>query len=100
MVIKKTKNKKHIKNLIDFFSGIKIIFEKKIIPISGLKFKIAGRLGGKLRKASFGYTLGYMKLMTFKTYVDYSCDYIYTQYGSFSLKLWLSDQNEHSLLTK
>jgi hypothetical protein len=87
LIIKKTKNKKHINTLVAFFKSFNIIFLKQVLPISGLKFKIAGRLNGKLRKNSFGYKLGFLKLMTFNIFLDYSCDYVYTQFGSFSLKL-------------
>lgn len=88
-IIKKTKNKKHIKNLILFFKYIKIIFDNQFIPLEGLKFKITGRLGGKLRKSSFHFKLGFVKLMTYDVVVDYNCIFVYTQYGSFSLKFWL-----------
>jgi len=86
-IVKKTKNKKHIKNLILFFSNLKIIFDKQFIPLLGLKFKISGRLDGKLRKAIYGYKLGSMQLLSLSLNLDYSCDTIYTQYGSFSIKL-------------
>lgn len=90
-IIKKTKNKKHIKNLAIFFNTIKIFFNKQIIPFNGFKFFISGRLNGKLRKGSFGFKLGSIKLMSFDTSVNYSCDIVYTQYGTFSLKSWLCD---------
>lgn len=87
LIIKKTKNKKHINTLIAFFKSFNIIFLKQILPISGLKFKIVGRLNGKLRKNAFGYKLGFLKLMSFNIALDYTCDFVYTQFGSFSLKL-------------
>lgn len=90
-IIKKTKNKKHIKNLFSIFQLIKILFEKQFICFSGLKFIISGRLNGKLRKGSFGYKLGSIKLMSYDVFVNYSCDFVYTQYGSFSLKLWICE---------
>jgi len=93
IIIKKTKNKKHIKNLIVFFSSLKLIFDKQFVPLLGLKFKIAGRLDGKLRKASYGYKLGSMRLLSLALNLDYSCDILYTQYGSFSLKLWLGNKS-------
>jgi hypothetical protein len=37
--------------------------------------------------------------MTFNIFLDYSCDYVYTQFGSFSLKLWLISNSDHSLLS-
>lgn len=92
-IIKSTKNKKHIKNLISFFSLIKTLFNKQIIPFSGFKFFISGRLNGKLRKGSFGFKLGIIKLMTLDTFVNYSCDIVYTQYGSFCLKSWLCESS-------
>lgn len=88
-IVKKTKNKKHVRNICIFFHTLKYFFDKQIIPFAGLKFAISGRLSGKLRKSSFGYKLGTMQLMNFSLYIDYSCDYVFTQYGSLSLKLWL-----------
>ena len=88
-IIKKTKNKKHIKNLLIFFKLIEIFFEKQMIPFVGFKFFISGRLNGKLRKGSFGFKLGSLKLASFKTNVNYTYDVVHTQYGCFSLKLWL-----------
>jgi hypothetical protein len=35
--------------------------------------------------------------MSLYTFCNYSCDIIYTQYGSFSLKLWLCANTEQSL---
>lgn len=86
-IIKKTKNKKHIKNLLNFFRELKIIFKMQYIPICGFKFRIAGRLGGKLRKGTFFYKLGNLKLLTLITFLDYSFYIVYTIYGVFSLKL-------------
>lgn len=86
-IIKKTKNKKHIKNLLHFFKELKMIFRMQYIPIYGLKFRIAGRLGGKLRKGTFFYKLGHLKLLTLTTKLDYSCHVVHTLYGVFSLKL-------------
>ena len=97
-IIKKTKNKKHTKNLIIFFSNLKILFEKQFICIYGIKFKIAGRLGGKLRKSLFGYKLGSTQLMTYSMLIDYTCQYIYTPYGSFSIKLWFCNKTDFNFL--
>jgi ribosomal protein S3 len=70
-----------------FFSSLKTLFKQQVIPLSGLRFKISGRIGGKLRKSVFGYKLGQIQLMSFDSFIDFSCDFVYTQYGSFSLKL-------------
>lgn len=86
-IIKKTKNKKHIKTLLIFFREVKLIFKMQYIPICGFKFRIAGRLGGKLRKGTFFYKLGNLKLLTFITFLDYSFYIVHTVYGVFSLKL-------------
>lgn len=85
-LIKNTKNKKHIKNLMVFINIMKSLFEKQFISFSGYKFFISGRLNGKLRKSSFGFKLGSLKLLSFSTNVNYSCDIIHTQYGCFSVK--------------
>lgn len=97
-IIKKTKNKKHIKNLLTFFKELKIIFKMQYIPIWGLKFRIAGRLGGKLRKGTFFYKLGNLKLLTFNTLLDYTLTIVHTFYGVFSLKLWLCVLSENFTL--
>ena len=93
-VIKNVKDKKHVHILTFFFKKVNTLFLQQIIPLSGLKFKIAGRLNGKLRKSRFGYTLGSVKLMTFNLHFNYSYECVYTQYGVFSLKLWLSEWNQ------
>lgn len=92
-IIKNTKNKKHIKNLIVFLNMIKILFNKQVAPFIGYKFFISGRLNGKLRKGSFGFKLGTLKLMSLDTHVNYSCDIVHTQYGCFSLKSWLFENH-------
>ena len=92
LIVRKTKNKKHIKSLVLFFSNLKIIFNKQFVPLLGLKFKIAGRLDGKLRKARYSYKLGSLRLLSLSLNIDYSCYSVFTQYGCFSLKLWLGNK--------
>lgn len=97
-IVKKTKNKKHLKNLFLFFQEVKTTFKTQYIPLYGFKFRIAGRLGGKLRKSTFYYKLGNLKLLTFNTFVNYSFYVVHTLYGVFSLKLWLCILDEHNQL--
>lgn len=97
ILIKEIKDKKHINVIKLLFDNIKVLFEQQMIPIAGIKFQIAGRLNGKLRKSRFGYNIGSIKLMSFLTLCNYSCDFVYTQYGSFSLKLWLCVHTEQSV---
>lgn len=85
-IIKNTKNKKHLKNLLSFINIVKLLFEKQFISFTGYKFFISGRLNGKLRKSSFGFKIGSLKLLSLSTNVNYSCDIVHTQYGCFSLK--------------
>jgi len=66
----------------------KIIFYKQTIPLIGFKFKIAGRLGGRLRKSCFIYVLGSIKKSSFTISANYTCDTALSQYGVFSLKCW------------
>jgi hypothetical protein len=87
ILIKGIKDKKHINVIRLLFDNIRALFQQQIIPITGIKFQISGRLNGKLRKSRFGYNIGSIKLMSFSTFCNYSCDFVYTQYGSFSLKL-------------
>lgn len=89
ILIKEIKDKKHITVIKRLFESIKALFLQQFVPLLGIKFQIAGRLNGKLRKSRFGYNIGSIQLMSLSVFCDYSCDLAYTQYGSFSLKLWL-----------
>lgn len=82
------KNKKHINTLSSYLNLVKIIFMSSILPLSGLKIQVAGRLNGKLRKSRFGYFFGSIKQMTFNNNCNFVFEPIYTQYGVFSLKIW------------
>jgi len=95
-IVKKTKNKRHVRNLYSAFNIIRPIFNKQLIPLSGFKFKIAGRLGGRLRKSCFIFELGRLRLLSFSAHINYVCHYVFTQYGAFSLKLWLREFDELS----
>ena len=92
-IITNLKNKKHIHTITFFFEKLRLTFLQQIVPLSGIKFKLAGRLNGKLRKSKYGYTIGSVKLMTLNLNFSYSYDCVYTQYGVFSLKLWLAEWN-------
>jgi hypothetical protein len=86
LILQTTKSKQHIKNLLSILNVIKTLFNSQIISIYGFKFQIKGKLGGKLRKSKFKYSLGKITNSSFSLRVCYSAIAIYTKYGVFGLK--------------
>jgi len=95
-LVKYTKNKRHISNLLHFFKFVKHIYSKQVVPLAGFKFRIAGRLGGRLRKSQFILKKGQVNLLVYKLNVIYNNDIVISQYGVFSLKLWVCELNEYT----
>lgn len=58
--------------------------------ILGAKFKISGRIGGKLRGNQFSILEGKMPTQSVDASISYSKLHVYTFYGCFGLKLWLN----------
>jgi hypothetical protein len=85
-VLQTTKLKQHIRNLLSVLSVIKILFNSQIISVYGFKFQIKGKLGGKLRKSKFKYSLGKVTNSSFSLVISYCATPIYTRYGVFGLK--------------
>jgi len=51
VIIRGTKNKRHARNLHFYLNNLKGLMYKQSLPLIGLKFKVAGRLGGRMRKS-------------------------------------------------
>jgi hypothetical protein len=86
-LIRTTKFKKHIYNLIMFAKYLKVLYRKHIILMSGLKFQISGKLGGKLKHSKYKFKIGENPNASFNIKTSYNLLPICTKYGVFSAKL-------------
>lgn len=59
-------------------------------PIKGIKLIINGKLKGKTRASSSTILVGQISTQTFNSKIDYSKAHIYTLYGVFGIKVWVS----------
>jgi len=79
------RSKKHIRDLLFFLRIVKSIFDSQIVSITGFKFQIKGKLGGKLRKSKFKYKIGKLPLSQLSLFIVYSSIPVYTRFGVFGL---------------
>jgi hypothetical protein len=56
--------------------------------IAGLKFLVAGKLKGKLRKKKFSIQVGKVPIQSIDKNVDFVRAHVFTRYGAFGFKLW------------
>lgn len=61
--------------------------------ISGIKITISGKLKGKLRSSIFNQNFGSVPIQTLKSDIDYAKAHVFTVYGVFGIKLWVSYYN-------
>lgn len=84
------------KNHNQFLSFLKTCFIllivnlKKKNSIKGLKLLINGKLKGKPRSSSTLILVGNISTQTLDSKIDFSKTHVYTIYGVFGLKLWVS----------
>lgn len=84
------------KNHNQFLSFLKTCFlllissSKKPNAIKGLKLLISGKLKGKPRSSSTLILVGNISTQTLDSKIDFSKTHVYTVYGVFGLKLWVS----------
>lgn len=82
-----TKNhKKILKIFLDIFEKL---FFSNIIKLKGFQLRIAGKLGGKMRKSKYNYKLGKVQLRSLNFCLNYSLGLSYTKFGVISVKVWL-----------
>ena len=82
------KEKKH-SNYIQFIRIIcDTLVEKKIIK--GIKFSISGRILGKTRASCVKVERGAISLNTINSNNQFAKLHVYTIYGAYGLKLWIS----------
>jgi hypothetical protein len=85
----KNLNKKKHSNYIQFIKTIcDILVEKKVIK--GIKFSISGRILGKTRASCVKIERGAISLNTINSNNQFSKLHVYTIYGAYGLKLWIS----------
>lgn len=85
----KNLNKKKHSNYIQFIRTIcDTLVEKKIIK--GIKFSISGRILGKTRASCVKVERGAISLNTINSTNQFSKLHVYTIYGAYGLKLWIS----------
>jgi len=82
--------KYHLKMIRQYLNNIYKLYLIKLINFYGFKLHISGKLNGKMRKSKYFYKIGKMLLNTFKTKLQFYCLPLYTKYGIFSVKVWLS----------
>ena len=68
---------------------IKILFNKNIIFIKGIRFRLKGKINGKMRKNKIEFSLGKLPLSKFNDYLTFNFLTKLTVFGSLSLKLWI-----------
>lgn len=84
------------KNHNQFLSFLKTCFVllvvrlKKTNSIKGIKLLINGKLKGKPRSSSTLILVGNISTQTLDSKIDFSKIHVYTVYGVFGLKLWVS----------
>jgi hypothetical protein len=59
------------------------------ISIHGIKFSIAGKFKGKLRKSRVSIQVGKVPVQSISKDVEFSKINVFTRYGVFGLKLWI-----------
>jgi len=84
---------KTLKNRKFFFYFLKrtlqIFLSSKSSRIQGIKIVISGRLTQLLRANTIKITVGNVPLQTVKAKIDYNQQVLYTQNGTFGLKVWV-----------
>ncbi len=85
----KNLNKKKHSTYIQFIKTIcDTLIDKKIIK--GIKFSISGRILGKTRASCVKIERGSISLNTINSNNQFSKLHVYTIYGAYGLKLWIS----------
>lgn len=85
-----SKTYQHRKKIKFFIQIIHFLFVRKLINFKGFKIYISGKLNGKMKRSKYGYKMGEIWLNTFNNKINYYYLPLYTKFGIFSLKTWLS----------
>jgi hypothetical protein len=81
---------RHKKSLFLVIKKIHLLYKKKIVNFKGFRLFVSGKLNSKMRRSNFAYQLGSVLLSTLVTPVSFYFIPLYTKYGVFSIKFWVS----------
>jgi hypothetical protein len=58
-------------------------------PIRGFKYKLNGRIKGKMRASTYLTTYGRVPNQTMEENIEYGFSHVFTRYGTFGMHLWI-----------
>ena len=61
---------------------------KKTNSLGGIRFAVAGKLKGKLRKSKTSIQMGKLPVQSISKNVEFAKTHVFTRYGVFGFKLW------------
>ena len=85
MSLKTARN--HFRVLKNFTESVELYFISTTYKIIGIQLWVSGKLGGKMRKSKYSYTLGVVHMQTIKTPLSYNISLCYTKFGVLSVKV-------------
>ena len=71
--------------------ALNLLLKSELSSVNGIKIIIKGRFNGKLRAKKRLISIGSIPIQTLKASIDYSESTSYTPYGSFGVKIWISE---------
>ena len=83
-------NHKHKVKIRFFIKSIYFLILNRLINLKGLKLYISGKLNKKMKSSKYAYKFGEIWLNTLDTSIRYYYLPLYTKFGVFSIKIWLS----------
>ena len=84
------KSNRHIKSIQFLLNRFYTLYYQQILNFKGLKLYISGKLNGKMKRQKYSYKIGKMLLNTLNFKVYYTFMPVYTKFGVFSVRIWLS----------
>ena len=71
--------------------SLTLLLKSELSSVNGVKIIIKGRFNGKLRAKKQLISIGSIPIQTLRASIDYSDSTAYTPYGSFGVKIWISE---------
>jgi len=71
--------------------ALTLLLKSELSSVNGVKIIIKGRFNGKLRAKKQFISIGSIPIQTLKSSIDYNSSTSYTPYGSFGIKVWVSE---------
>lgn len=82
--------KKHNSFLFFLKTYLQVLISSKNCHFTGIKFILSGKISGKTRSGIHKILLGSVPLQSLNKDIQFSKSHVYTVYGAFGLKLWIS----------